>query len=1509
MSSITNIESKYDYDPTHSGKLFADEWNLVVNNLKSIINESNGDYTADGVKELVYAIGELRGKLLFTAAGANNMVLSNKYGNTVSQYMEASGSVFFIQPTSNNTGNVTVKFSGSGTSKRLLNNGSEIAPGVLHQGTIYLIEHDFNNNVYRLVTLYAGETSGSLLTDGSKDMDVGYVPLNNLSVITKQYFEAHSGGSGSGSAGLTRLRRIEVTAGVDQDTFDLDYEPGLLVVTARGYTLYPSDWTENTEGTQVVFDTPFKENDELMFTTYGVFEDESYLKTDGSRDMDDGYVPLNDMSVITLKYFEDNNGGGGGAPVGETTNVIKQPEILTPIEGPTNFDGPITSSSFRASNGYVISHDSTDWEIATDEAFTNIVFSKYRTAFDLTKLELEGVTAGTENFVRCRYNADNYQSEWSDVESFTTTLQGIATPFITLRDTLQFYQNVVIIGSAFNIIGATETHLSTDWEIATDEAFANIVYQSLDDESNLTYLNLTSELDMNTNYFVRCRYKSTSYVSSYTNKTFRTVQYIIDDLQLGELLIDDYTVDKNVTVNNANSFTGTLNMTTTLGSTNITNDNFVWTIPVIEGTKIVYLKLFITDTVSGDQISTFLHISIPVKHVDIIGNEDIHLLDDSYIYASDTKYKSQKYRDLTELGNSFNSYKVKINTNIVRIESIDNLVYNVLIAPTIEDKSTGALIVKEGDNFNTSAITSTTYNDVFIETIKGKGYLGVETSYSFHRSFKFNDDLNIFLYAESTSDYEGRFKFIDNYGNVVSTPIPFNMGVTKNAFFLKSLDGYNMIYFIDSNDYVKFINITDTGEVLNENYCIATAITGTTLSVSEYDDRIYVFAGDKYCLMSQTNYIPGNASGISGTGVVTIATKNRNKPNVESIVYADRRDSNGYGRVRGVGVDTFNNYFNEANTSLINIDGLYNGRFILTYKDDDDSGRGKFAVFNKDGSTNLSEQTFSNDTMVEINTTLLRNENLIVFYRKSVSSKMFYCVIDINNGAFVIGETQYLTNDIYELNISTMLDKLFISYKDDTDSKLYYEVDQVFQRVGLELDSSVYDELYLLPEKMYASMNKKDYNLLPYDMNNVTRVDNTHISVETLQDVNDLDCDVWINGENLGVLTGVSAVNSSDGIVSEDVSYIFTNDYKLLAIKQLINGNIAIAYGLLDGSTIIDYHFRVMDRNYNFISREITLEVHDGLKNDHHTSSNVMSVEFGDGRIYIDGIIIDNDYENVLYHNIHSSVHGCSEMPNGNIIVATSAYEYAVIDSDGNDVLTGTISGYHTLYHYDAVDNNIVVSKYVTTGDEYHLITFQISDGSILSNVTYQPSSSMLTTIINNTLAFNGRFYDLSDLSIISGSSTYVTGNMSKTSDNNFLHISNAGTFKVYDTDGVVIDTGIIDTVKDYYTGNAIIAEETGSTNNGVALLIDNNLIIKTSYNSIDKKTITFTTPHVLPSTITNAYFISIPEYDISNVSKITQDIKKLNIEFNEVTDAGSSFELDYVNSELLDFVDIEFKK
>lgn len=182
------------------------------------------------------------------------------------------------------------------------------------------------------------------------------------------------------------------------------------------------------------------------------------------------------------------------------------------------------SPTLRVSKGRftlapVCSHDATQWQIARDEAFADVIHDSGDDADHLTSLPVPSGTLlfnGTY-YWRVRFKSDDGDvSSWSEATSFRTAELRLVCNWPTLRvaapadgaDDLSLTPTLRISKGRFTLAPAC-SHDLTQWQVATDADFTNVVYDSGDDPDHLTSVMVPAgRLAYAQSYYVRARLKS-----------------------------------------------------------------------------------------------------------------------------------------------------------------------------------------------------------------------------------------------------------------------------------------------------------------------------------------------------------------------------------------------------------------------------------------------------------------------------------------------------------------------------------------------------------------------------------------------------------------------------------------------------------------------------------------------------------------------------------------------------------------------------------------------------------------------------------------------------------------------------------------------------------------------------------------------------------------------------------------------------------------------------------------
>ena len=308
----------------------------------------------------------------------------------------------------------------------------------------------------------------------------------------------------------------------------------LRAVTGNGNLTNPFLTTNRFESTG----TDTHQSTDWQFATDVGFTNVVHQSLNNTTDLLQYTVPFGALQPNTQYFVRVQHKGfigdvsGYSIPVSFTTLRTNTPAIIVPTSGNTNVFpiGPFTTNAFSSTG--TDTHQSTDWQFATDVGFTNIIHQSLNNTTDLITLSLNnGILATlTTYYVRARHRgATGGLSQYSNGIVFTTN-QGavIQKPTITapVNASVGNVLAPTIVSNAFALVTGTDTHQSSDWQISTVNTFATIAHQSLGNTTSRTsYTVPAGQLLANTQYFVRVRYNGTSgSISAYSDVvTFTTL--------------------------------------------------------------------------------------------------------------------------------------------------------------------------------------------------------------------------------------------------------------------------------------------------------------------------------------------------------------------------------------------------------------------------------------------------------------------------------------------------------------------------------------------------------------------------------------------------------------------------------------------------------------------------------------------------------------------------------------------------------------------------------------------------------------------------------------------------------------------------------------------------------------------------------------------------------------------------------------------------------------------------
>jgi len=231
------------------------------------------------------------------------------------------------------------------------------------------------------------------------------------------------------------------------------------------------------------------------------------------------------VSLPNITYTAPPGDGSTTLGAGFTINTTAIPVTITPppvpiITGPTsapiNYTITLTISNYTPPGTYRISTN----------AGTISALNTTNGTFTFTAPNSASIATITVNSASYTVNV---------------TLPTIATPTITspVNGAANLGPSATIISSAFTMLGGSDTQKYSNWQLATDSAFTQIVTQSLNDGVNLTSWVVNNLLN-STTYYVRVQYtgqnnETSQYSSpiSFTTKAVYAPTAIVSSITSG----------------------------------------------------------------------------------------------------------------------------------------------------------------------------------------------------------------------------------------------------------------------------------------------------------------------------------------------------------------------------------------------------------------------------------------------------------------------------------------------------------------------------------------------------------------------------------------------------------------------------------------------------------------------------------------------------------------------------------------------------------------------------------------------------------------------------------------------------------------------------------------------------------------------------------------------------------------------------------------------------------------
>ncbi len=215
--------------------------------------------------------------------------------------------------------------------------------------------------------------------------------------------------------------------------------------------------------------------------------------------------------------------------------LVQTPTNLTPLDGDLTIGEQVTVTSSTFSSVPVSVHDASQWQISTDQTFVSVDFDSGTDLVNLLSFTQAGLTIGeTQYFWRVRHRSDTQGfSAYSTPTSFTTVAESVEIPtnLLPLNSSIGVGPSIQLTASVFATVPvAGQTHVASQWQVATDLAFTSIVFDSGTDAVNLESITATGLIEGTTQHFWRVRYQgSTTGFSDFSEPfNFTTLQQFAD---------------------------------------------------------------------------------------------------------------------------------------------------------------------------------------------------------------------------------------------------------------------------------------------------------------------------------------------------------------------------------------------------------------------------------------------------------------------------------------------------------------------------------------------------------------------------------------------------------------------------------------------------------------------------------------------------------------------------------------------------------------------------------------------------------------------------------------------------------------------------------------------------------------------------------------------------------------------------------------------------------------------
>ena len=236
--------------------------------------------------------------------------------------------------------------------------------------------------------------------------------------------------------------------------------------------------------------------------------------------------------VITTDGTEPESQVGYSA-LDQIQVLIRTPTAIEPLSGATDVVlSPTLSANTYAS---VYESDLRDYrEFQVDLAAGDFSTPVYTFQGDVDSHQVGSILAfDTAHKWRCRdVSQSGEMSRWMSVQGFSTVIVTVAKPTLTVEGSPSSVpKNPTLSTTAFIVIGDSDTHLNSDWQVLDDQL--TVVWESLADAVNkLSIVVPSGVLTESTSYTFRVRHRGDVYGVSAWESVVATTDAVFDIVPL-----------------------------------------------------------------------------------------------------------------------------------------------------------------------------------------------------------------------------------------------------------------------------------------------------------------------------------------------------------------------------------------------------------------------------------------------------------------------------------------------------------------------------------------------------------------------------------------------------------------------------------------------------------------------------------------------------------------------------------------------------------------------------------------------------------------------------------------------------------------------------------------------------------------------------------------------------------------------------------------------------------------